>query len=244
MKKEVLDIAARHKEMIFPVFTNGIMLTGDRLDHFTDNKNLIPVLSLEGTRNRTNLRRGDGMHGIVEKRINELKNKREFFGLSITLTRKNFEEVMNPEIMKEYHVKGARLFFLVEYVPGSEEDISQCLTGEQKHLLQDRLIQLRRSIPALFVSLPGDEEQYGGCLAAGRAFVHISSDGRLEPCPFAPYSDTDLKYVSLKDGLKSRFLSTIRNNHQQLTESKGGCALWENRYWVECQLENTYEQTA
>ena len=39
---------------------------------------------------------------------------------------------------------------------------------------------------ALFVNVPGDEKDFGGCLSAGRGFVHVSAEGDLEPCPFAP----------------------------------------------------------
>jgi MoaA/NifB/PqqE/SkfB family radical SAM enzyme len=40
-------------------------------------------------------------------------------------------------------------------------------------------------------AVPWDEEEQGGCLASGQGFVHISAAGALEPCPFAPYSDTN-----------------------------------------------------
>jgi MoaA/NifB/PqqE/SkfB family radical SAM enzyme len=45
------------------------------------------------------------------------------------------------------------------------------------------------------------EEEMGGCLASGRGFVYISAQGDFEPCPFAPYSDTNLKENCLKDAL-------------------------------------------
>ena len=79
----------------------------------------------------------------------------------------------------------------------------------------------------------GDEEQFGGCLAAGRGFVHIGPDGSLEPCPFAPYSDTSVADTPLKDALASRLLRAIRDNHAELKETRGGCALWRKREWVE-----------
>ena len=88
----------------------------------------------------------------------------------------------------------------------------------------------------LMVTLPGDEEKYGGCLASGRGFLHISSTGALEACPFAPYSDTNIKEMPLKEALKSGLLKEIRDKHDTLKESRGGCALKENREWVESLL--------
>lgn len=68
--------------------------------------------------------------------------------------------------------------------------------------------------------------------SSGRGFVHISPDGFLEPCPFAPYSDTDLRNVSLKEALRSDLLRKIRENHDKLESTSGGCALWTHREWV------------
>ena len=65
----------------------------------------------------------------------------------------------------------------------------------------------------------------------------MSPEGNLEPCPFAPFSDTNLKDKSLKEALKSDFLNKIRQNHQLLTEEQGGCTLWENREFVESLLK-------
>jgi MoaA/NifB/PqqE/SkfB family radical SAM enzyme len=84
----------------------------------------------------------------------------------------------------------------------------------------------------LMVTLPGDEEKYGGCLASGRGFLHISSTGALEACPFAPYSDTNIKDMPLREALKSGLLREIRDNHHLLKESRGGCALNENKEWI------------
>ena len=77
---------------------------------------------------------------------------------------------------------------------------------------------------------------------AGRGFVHVSPEGNLEPCPFAPYSDTNLRDLSLKDALQSELLKEIRQNHEKLTETKGGCALWENREWIDSlRREHSYQ---
>ena len=63
----------------------------------------------------------------------------------------------------------------------------------------------RNKYRALFVNVPGDEKDFGGCLSAGRGFVHVSAEGDLEPCPFAPYSDVNLRDKPLKEALQSPF---------------------------------------
>jgi len=96
----------------------------------------------------------------------------------------------------------------------------------------------RKQFSALFISVPGDEEQFGGCLAAGRGFIHVSADGNVEPCPFVPFSDANLNKVSLKDALQSRFLAAVRGNSDRLEEGPGGCSLWHERQWLESLLQD------
>jgi MoaA/NifB/PqqE/SkfB family radical SAM enzyme len=127
---------------------------------------------------------------------------------------------------------GCRAAFLIEYVPCGAEDLSLCLTDEQKQHLRAIEKDLYKTHDMLVVSLPGNEDPYGGCLASGRGFLHISASGALEACPFAPYSDTSVKDMPLKQALQSRLIQEVRENHDQLKESRGGCALKENAEWV------------
>jgi len=238
MRPEILWAASEYRDIIFPVFTNGSMLNPGSISYFKQNRNLVPILSIEGNRDFTDQRRGDGMHARVIHAMEQLQKTRRLFGMSVTLTRENFEEVTHHRWLQKHHNMGSGLFFLVEYVPQSENELHLCLTEEQKEVLQERLIALRKQIPALFVSLPGDESKYGGCLAAGRGFIHVSADGSLEPCPFAAYSDINIRSTGLKDALQSKFLGRIRESHHLLSEAKGGCKLWENRSWVQAQLDS------
>ena len=236
MRPEILWAASEHRNIVFPIFTNGTLLNSSSISYFKFHPNLLPILSIEGNRLYTDARRGSGVYTRLLQNLDQLKQARRMAGISVTLTCENFEEVTHPVWMKEFVDRGCRLFFLVEYVPQNESDLALCLREEQKDKLQGRLELLRKQMPALFVSLPGDEKNYGGCLAAGRGFVHIGADGALEPCPFAPFSDLNISNISLKDALRSPFLAKLRDSHHLLSETQGGCTLWENREWVNDQL--------
>ncbi len=132
---------------------------------------------------------------------------------------------------------GCRLFFFINYVPIQEGTETLVLTDEQRQLESRLIASFRRELPALFVAFPGDEGAFGGCLAAGRGFVHVSPEGRLEPCPASPFSDASLRDLCLKEALQSRLLRAIRENGDRLSEASGGCALWENREWVASLLQ-------
>lgn len=232
VRKDFLDVTARFPETIFPVFTNGLLIQNDTLKKLKKLRHVIPVLSLEGHSNQTDERRGSGVYDTLREKMMRLKRNRTFFGISLTVTSANFSTVMSESFTEELIDMGCRLFFYVEYVPIKEETESLVLRDEQRELLQDLSVSYQQKFPALFIGFPGDESPYGGCLAAGRGFVHVSPSGNLEPCPFAPFSDTNLRDTSLKDALQSGLLKKVRDNHHNLTETEGGCALWTNREWM------------
>lgn len=232
-RPEILDVTESHPKIIFPLFTNGTLLTEEMLKRIAGQKNVIPVLSLEGLEAETDSRRGKGVYRHLLQAMDRLKRKRIFFGISLTATRRNVALVSSEPFVRELTARGCRLFFYVEYIPVKEGTEDLVVSPAQREELERKMGELRRRFNRLFISFPGDEKIYGGCLAAGRGFVHISPAGRLEPCPFAPYSDTDLRVVSLKQGLSSVFLERIRQSDEHLDETEGGCALWNKRTWVQ-----------
>ena len=234
MKKGILALPDDHPDTLFVMFTNGLLLSS-RSDY---PKNLIPVISLEGGKITTDARRGKGVYAAVQALIGRLNEQKRLFGASVTLTSANFDEVVNFAFLSALETEGCRAAFLIEYVPTGEEDMDLCLTEPQKQRLRELEPEFIRDYNMLIVPLPGDEERYGGCLAAGRGFLHISASGSLEACPFAPYSDTNVIGRPLKEALRSRLLAQIRGGHSQLKESRGGCALRENAAWISA-LTNT-----
>ncbi|TFG60831.1 MAG: radical SAM protein, partial [Spirochaetales bacterium] len=207
MRPDLLREAAAVPGVIMPVFTNGLLMDEGFMDLFTAGR-LIPVFSLEGEAGFTAARRGRGIHETVLEKAAELKRRGALFGLSVTLTSQNADSVLSDRFLKNLRSLGAAVLFLVEYVPVSPGTEHLVLTGEQK-------AELNR--PGRFdgcginvVCLPGDEEQYGGCLAAGRGFIHVADDGRLEACPFAPYSDSNAASAGLAAALESPLMQAIR----------------------------------
>ena len=90
----------------------------------------------------------------------------------------------------------------------------------------------------MFIAVPWDEEETGGCLAAGRGFVHISAAGDLEPCPFAPYSDANLQdSPAWSRRCAPASWPRCAGNHDRFEETEGGCALWKKRAEVEALLK-------
>ncbi|HEX3002103.1 MAG TPA: radical SAM protein [Methanoregula sp.] len=230
---EILSLAESHPEVLFPVFTNGLLIDDALAATIARHRNIVPVISFEGFREETDARRGKGVYDRLLAVCARLKQHGIFFGVSVTTSRENFSRVTGEPFARAMIGAGARVLTFVEYVPMEPGTEALVLTHEQKKILQIVLADCNRKFPALFIGFPGDEDEYGGCLAAGRGFLHVSPSGNLEPCPAAPYSDTNLARVPLPDALRSRLLARLREEPALLTESEGGCALRAHRVWVE-----------
>jgi MoaA/NifB/PqqE/SkfB family radical SAM enzyme len=237
-RPEIVDIARDFPHIVFLLVTNGLLLTPDLIARLSVLRNVVPVLSIEGNQSETDERRGRGVHERLQDKMQELKRAGIFFSLSFTVTRTNFDTVTDPDFLQRAVDAGCRLFLHLEYTPiraGTDEWV---ITDEQREAMKGLVGDLRARLPAVFIAVPWDEEEQGGCLASGRGFIHISASGDLEPCPFAPYSDTNVLNVPLKQALRSRFLSLMRENHDLFAETEGGCALWRNRGAVEALLHD------
>ena len=232
-KDKIIKECIKYPEIIFPMFTNGMLISEEWTDFFASSRNIIPVVSIEGEKAETDSRRGEGVFERVSLSFDLMKKRNIFYGISITLTSENFESVLSEEFIKNYMEKGCRTFFFIEYIPFEPNTENLVVSESQRAELDNRLKRLREKYKGIFIAFPGDEKAFGGCLAAGRGFIHINAMGGVEPCPFAPYSDVNLKNITLKEALNSPLLKEVRDLHGVLKEHKGGCALFENRELVE-----------
>jgi MoaA/NifB/PqqE/SkfB family radical SAM enzyme len=237
VRNDFLEIVKAFPDMIFLVFTNGTLIDGVLLEEIKKHKNIVPLISIEGHSEETDLRRGEGIYSRLGTVMEKLNKSSVFFGTSLTITRQNFNLITEDSFAAELVKKGCKLFFYIEYTAIAEGTGGWVLTGEQRKVIPSIMEGFRNKYSALFAGLPAEEEIFGGCLSAGRGFIHINAKGDLEPCPFAPFSDVNLKEVSLKEALQSKLLKEIRKNHFVLDGSGGGCSLWANREKVEALLK-------
>lgn len=239
MRPGFFEITKDYPDIIFTIFTNGLLIDDKVLKTMKKQKNIIPLISLEGCEEETDDRRGLGIYKRLQSTMEKIKSQEIFFGTSLTLTKNNFDTILSESFTQDLINTGCKFFLFLEYNPIKPGTNKWMVTTEQRKKTMNIIKSFRDKWPALFIAVPGDEEEIGGCLAAGRGFIHVNAEGDVEPCPFAPYSDMNLKNVSLKDALNSNFLKKIRENHAQLYETGGSCALWEKRDMVKSLLEET-----
>jgi len=237
LRRDVIEAAGKKQSILFPIFTNGTFMDEAYFELFDRCRNLLPVLSIEGEQETTDRRRGKGIYRLQTENMARLRERGLIFGVSLTVTTENLVEVTSDTFLEKLAERGCRLVIFNEYVPVTEESRRLAPEEAERETLRREILRLREKLTeTVFLSFPGDEKGTGGCIAAGRGFFHINSHGGAEPCPFSPYSDVNVKNVSLRGALDSPLFAALRSGGVLLEDHPGGCVLYEKRAQVEALL--------
>jgi len=233
MRADVVRGAAKVRDIIFPVFTNGTTMDDEWIAFFDENRNMVPVFSVEGSDELTDARRGAGVAERVAHAMEHSTAKGILWGVSITATTDNLDEITSDEFVGELHRRGCGLIIYNEYVPFAHQTAHLALKMADHDQLMDRVnaITSKDSFGDMIaIAFPGSEEDMGGCLAAGRGFFHVSQAGNAEPCPFSPISVANVAEVGLKGALASPFFERVRAIEEaHADEHMGGCTLFAHQ---------------
>ncbi len=225
----LLNVLASHKRTLFILFTNGKLLDEATASTIARSDNIVVMLSVEGFDPQTDGRRGQGTYDKLLSTMDVLDRMSILFGCSITVTSSNLDIVTSERFVSGMVQRGCRAFIYVEYVPVDPGSEGLVLGPTGNSLLLDRTRALGSVHKVPFISFPGDEGRWGGCISSGLGFFHIGPCGEMEPCPFAPFSDRNIRDMPLREALSSPLLMKVRELHPELDETDGGCALWKRR---------------
>ncbi len=233
LRRDIMEAAAKVPDILFPIFTNGTLIDEGYRSLFREHLNLIPVLSVEGNAETTDARRGQGVWEKINGAMENFRSQRLLFGTSVTVNAFNMEAVTEKAFIEDLREKGCGVVFFVEYVPVEVDTDAFVLSEDQLAALKIRVERLRadeRNKGINFLSFPGDEDNMGGCLAAGRGFFHINAHGGMESCPFSPYSEMNFKDHTLMDAIRSPFFRRVREiSAAEGAHHQGGCVLFQHK---------------
>ncbi len=239
LRRGVIEAAGKQKNILFPIFTNGVYMNDSYLDLFDRSRNLVPIMSIEGGKEATDSRRGEGIHAKLIENMDALHNRGLIFGASVTVTTENLKDVSSDAFINDLKSRGCKAVIFVEFVPVTDDSQHLAPGDAEREILTKEIQRLREECPDMvFISFPGDEKNSDGCVAAGRGFFHINSHGGAEPCPFSPYSDINVKDTSVREALHSDLFKVLNEDGVLLDDHKGGCILYEKRDQVEAILQN------
>lgn len=206
-KKDILTVTKENPDCIFLAFTNGTLVDDEFCEELKKSGNFALALSIEGTEETTDFRRGEGIYKKVVDAMALLKKHKCIFGTSICYTSKNYQAVTSDKFYDMEIEAGAKFALYFHYMPiGSDADTSLLLTPEQREHVYRTIRKKRRTRngkPIFVMDFQNDGEFVGGCIAGGRNYFHINSEGDAEPCVFIHYSDSNIREKSILECLRS-----------------------------------------
>jgi MoaA/NifB/PqqE/SkfB family radical SAM enzyme len=211
VREDLLDLFDRNHDVFFQVYTNGTLIDEKVADRLLELGNVAPAISVEGYGPETDARRGRGTYDRVLAAMERLKERELLFGISTTVTRHNSEMVMSGDFLDYYIDRGARFAWLFQYIPiGREPNVDLMSTPEQRVELRRWLTEERKEKAIFIGDFWNDGAYTGGCMAGGRLYFHITSNGNVEPCVFCHFTVGNILEKSLKDILSNDFFRALR----------------------------------
>ena len=231
-KNDIIELARNNQDAGFVIYTNATLVDQKFCDDMNEVGNIGLALSLEGTEESNDWRRGDGAYKRTLEAMELLKKNKCLFGISVCYTRKNIEFVTSDEFMDMIIDKGAKYSLMFNYMPiGHDADKELIPTPEQREYMYNWLKKVRNSKtgkPIFVMDFQNDAEYVGGCIAGGRNYFHINSAGDIEPCVFIHYSDANIRTHTLMQALKSPLFTMYYKNQPFNDNHLRPCPMLEN----------------
>lgn len=210
-KDDIIKLCENHPECGFLAFTNGTLIDDDFADEMLRVKNFIPAISIEGFEEATDDRRGHGTYQKVLAAMARLKARKLLFGISCCYTSKNTEVIGSEAYFDAMIDMGAKFAWFFTYMPIGADAVPDLIaTAEQRTFMYHQIREFRKTKPIFTMDFWNDGAYVGGCIAGGRAYIHINANGDIEPCAFIHYSDSNLKNKTLLEAYQSPLFQQYR----------------------------------
>ena len=230
--KGLLDAVEKHPDVFFMFYTNGTLIDEKTAQRMAALGNVTPAISVEGWRERTDERRGKGVYDQVLAAMERLRRAGVLFGISLTATRHNAEEIFSDEFIDFFFEKqGAFYGWVFHYMPiGRSYTLDLMPTPEQRLWMWKRAWEIIKKRKIFLADFWNHATLSNGCIAAGRTrgggYLYIDWNGAVTPCVFVPYSPVNINDIYAQGGnlnavWANPFFADIRSWQKSYIQSKG-----------------------
>ncbi len=228
LREGLLEILASHQRLLVVLFTNGSLMTAEIARSIAGSGNVLPLVSIEGRSCDTDERRQEGAHAAALGALASLRKAGACYGFAAMSTALNSYYLTSDGFVDQMASLGCVFGLLTEYVPCEastkrEWFPTEAVRGEMRR----RVLSLRRRKRVALIQLPYDE--YGTanrCSAAGRALLHITSQGDVEPCPFVPIACGNTRRGGLTGACRSPFPDALSETPELLHQDRPVCRVF------------------
>ena len=239
-KADIVRLCERHDDCVFLAFTNGTLIDESFCDDMLRVRNFIPAVSVEGDRESTDSRRGEGVYDKAVRAMGLMHDRKIPFGISCCYTSANFEQVASSEHLDWLSSQGAMFIWYFHYMPvGSDADVSLMVSPEQRREMYYRVREFRETKDLFAMDFQNDGEFVQGCIAGGRRYLHINANGDVDPCVFVHFSDSNIREKTLLECLQSPLFMAYRDGQPFNDNMLRPCPMLENPQLLREMVERT-----
>ena len=239
VRPDLLDLYEKHNDCVFQIYTNGTRISDATIERLQELGNAAPAISIEGFKQDTDFRRGEGVFDKVMDTMDRLREAGVLFGFSGTVTRLNAEAYLRDEFFDMIIDKGCMFGWFFMFVPvGQDATVDLMPTAEQRDRMRAKILELRRTRPLFAADFWNDGCLTGGCMSAGTLYLHLNYRGDLEPCVFMHFAadnihDMYARGQHLWDVLKSPLFEAIREINRRDPNPLRPCPVVDHNEWLE-----------
>jgi MoaA/NifB/PqqE/SkfB family radical SAM enzyme len=245
--KDLVDMFAKHEDCFFQVYTNGTLFGERMANRMAEVGNMVPAISVEGFEAITDERRGAGVFQRVLKGMANLRQAGVPFGISLTATHFNVEEILSDEFLDFFFDEQQAIFgWIFQYMPiGRAYTLDLLVTPEQRAWMWQRSWEVVRERKLLLADFWNLATASDGCISAAKpaGYLYIDWHGKIMPCVFVPYSAANVHDVyregkTLDDIYDLPFFKAIREWQVDYFFGDGGRLGKHNNWLMPCPLRD------
>ena len=242
-KADIITLASEFPECVFLIYTNATLVDKKLCDDIKRCGNITLALSIEGDECSNDDRRGEGAYKTTIEAMELLKKEKLLFGISVCYTSKNVNDVTSDEFLDKMVELGVKYAFYFNYMPvGQSADKSLIPTPTQRKYMYFWMKKMRNGKtgkPLFAFDFQDDGEYVGGCIAGGRNYFHINSNGDIEPCVFIHYSDSNIRTDTLFEALQKPLFMAYRKGQPFNDNHLMPCPMLENPHILRKMINET-----
>lgn len=242
-KDDILTLCRENPDCAFLAYTNATLVDEKFCLDMKEAGNLTLALSIEGSEESNDSRRGEGSYRQTMAAMELLHKHGLIFGLSICYTAANIYKVTDAAFIDKMVDCGALFALYFNYMPVGKDAVPELIpTPEHRAHMYEWLRKMRNGKtgkPIFVMDFQDDGEYVGGCIAGGRNYFHINSAGDIEPCVFIHYSDSNIRTDTLLEALKKPLFQAYFHNQPFNDNHLRPCPLLENPQCLRKMIQET-----
>ena len=185
LHKGLFDLFARHPDAYFLLFTNGTLITDEVAREMRRLGNVSPLISIEGTRQVSDERRGGSeVYDRTMAGLEHCRRNRLVIGVCTSVCRSNIRDLASDAFIQDLAQRGVHYLWYYIYRPvGPKPTPELALAPKQIVELRRFIVEARARAPLVIVDAYWDHAGRALCPAAVGIAHHVGPGGEIEPCP-------------------------------------------------------------